>query len=483
MSVRFLASAWAELGWWVRLLGRMLRRRPGQVVVLVAACWFVQPYVSAFWLLVPVVVIAALRVWVRWRPRSFQRWMVAPVRGTWGRWWVRRHWQEIAERCGLGVYRPPPRYAHGVGAAMPAESAVTVSRLVAVRGQGPRITLRVRPLLGQTYDDIERAGEQLRTAVAATRVRVEPHRANEALVTLTLGDSLADAFDARRPTTATAPRTDRVWLGHTESGGDWWLPVGPHTLVAGCSGAGKVSVFWSFAFGLAPGVKAGTVRLHGVDLKGGMEVLMGAGLFTTRATDAAQAVTVLEELVRRMQARTSQYAGHVRSHTPSNDEPLHVVMIDELAALTAYCPQRDLQRRAEMALNLLCSQGRAPGFMVFACLQDPRKEVIPSRGLFTQMVGLRLKDTTETAMVLGEAALTAGAHCERIARTTPGMGYVVPEDAGYPVRVRAGYACDDLVRSVAAEFATPVQEDIEVPEPDESLGSRRPRPRHGMEVA
>ena len=69
-----------------------------------------------------------------------------------------------------------------------------------------------------------------------------------------------------------------------------------------------------------------------------------------------------------------------------------MVMIDELAAMTAYCPERDLQRRAEMAINLLCSQGRAPGFVVFACLQDPRKEVIPSRGLFTQMVGLRLKD-------------------------------------------------------------------------------------------
>ena len=82
-----------------------------------------------------------------------------------------------------------------------------------------------------------------------------------------------------------------------------------------------------------------------------------------------------------------------------------MVMIDELAALTAYCPERDLQRRAEMAINLLCSQGRAPGFMVFACLQDPRKEVIPSRGLFTQMVGLRLKDLSETSMVLGEVAV------------------------------------------------------------------------------
>ncbi len=233
-------------------------------------------------------------------------------------------------------------------------------------------------------------------------------------------------------------------MGRCEDGSQWRLPVGPHTLVAGMSGAGKGSVFWSFAFGLAPGVRAGTVQLHGVDLKGGMEVLMGADLFTSRATDAAEAVGLLEGLVGLMRERTRAYAGRVRSHVPTVEEPLHVVMVDELAALTAYCPERDLQRRAEMAINLLCSQGRAPGFVVFACLQDPRKEVIPSRGLFTQMVGLRLKDATETAMVLGEAAVSAGALCHRI---TPGDardglrgagGRRLP-DAGAG-RVRAGRA-------------------------------------------
>ena len=185
---------------------------------------------------------------------------------------------------------------------------------------------------------------------------------------------------------------------------------------------------------------------------------MGRDLFTTQATNAAEAVSVLESLVTRMQARTSSYAGIVRSHEPTVDEPLHVVMIDELAALTAYCPQRDLQRRAEMAINLLCSQGRAPGFVVFACLQDPRKEVIPSRGLFTQMVGLRLKDVSETAMVLGETAVSSGAHCHRITRTVPGTGYVVPEEGGYPIRVRAGFASDHAIRQVSKEFATPFQE-------------------------
>ena len=184
---------------------------------------------------------------------------------------------------------------------------------------------------------------------------------------------------------------------------------------------------------------------------------MGEDLFTTKATDESTAVSSLERLVDLMRDRNVSYAGRLRSHTPSLDEPLHVVMIDELAALTAYCSDRETQRRAERAINLLCSQGRASGFVVFACLQDPRKEVIPSRGLFTQMVGLRLKDLSETAMVLGDVAVQAGAHCHRITRDLPGTGYVVPEDGTAPVRVRAGYASDEAIRSVATRFPAPRQ--------------------------
>jgi S-DNA-T family DNA segregation ATPase FtsK/SpoIIIE len=312
--------------------------------------------------------------------------------------------------------------------------------------------------MGQALDDFEVVADRVRMAVGATRLRVEPAGANQVLLSFTMGDALADPFAASPPPVVLPASLDRVHMGRREDGSLWHLPIGPHTLVAGSSGAGKGSVFWSFAFGLAPAVRAGLVRLHGIDLKGGMEIFMGANLFTTSATDAPQAVAVLESLVERMQARTAAYAGHTRNHEPTVDDPLHVVMVDELAALTAYCPQRDLQRRAEMAINLLCSQGRAPGFVVFACLQDPRKEVIPSRGLFTQMIGLRLKDVSETTMVLGETAVSSGAHCHRVDRGAPGTGYVIPEEGGYPIRVRAGFASDHSIRQVAREFATPFQE-------------------------
>jgi S-DNA-T family DNA segregation ATPase FtsK/SpoIIIE len=65
------------------------------------------------------------------------------------------------------------------------------------------------------------------------------------------------------------------------------------------------------------------------------------------------------------------------------------VVVDELAALTAYCTDRDAKRRFEAALSLLLSQGRAVGFYVIAALQDPRKEVVAFRDLFTTRIALR----------------------------------------------------------------------------------------------
>src|SRR5690606_29425657 len=140
---------------------------------------------------------------------------------------------------------------------------------------------------------------------------------------------------------------DHVVLGRQEDSRPWRLALGPHTFVAVSSGAGKGSVFWSFALAVAPAGRVGFVRLHGSDLKAGMEVLMGRELFTTVATDGVEAVALLEDLVEQMQTRAKQYAGNQRSHEPTPESPLHVVMVDELAALTAYNNDRELQRRAE----------------------------------------------------------------------------------------------------------------------------------------
>lgn len=447
-----------EARWWGRAVLRMVNS-PGLLAVVVALLWLAPPWGLGV-VLTAAALTAGLRLWASRAPASYLR-STSLFSGHARARNIKRNWPEVCRRCGLVAEECPV--------------------VVRQRVSWPHVEFQVAPIMGQTVEDFETVVEPLRTAFGASRLRIQPVGVRDVLLTFTVGDYLRAAFSAV-PDEAPDDLSS-VLIGRREDGQPWRLALGPHTLVAGSSGAGKGSVFWSFAFGLAGAVRSGTVQLHGIDLKGGMEIMMGRGLFTTSATNALEAVALLEDLVERMQERSARYAGRLRSHTATVDEPLHIVMIDELAALTAYNNERELQRRAETAINLLCSQGRAPGFMVFACLQDPRKEVIPSRGLFTQMVGLRLKDISETTMVLGELAALSGAHCHRITRDVPGTGYVLPEDGSHPIRVRAGYASDESIRDVASRFASPVQGTVDVSSVEESLTLRRPRPRSREDVA
>ena len=166
-----------------------------------------------------------------------------------------------------------------------------------------------------------------------------------------------------------------------------------------------------------------------------------------------------------MTARAATLAGHARSHTPSTAAPLVLVLIDELAMLTSYLSnQRDLFQRADKALRALLGLGRAPGFVVWGFLQDPRKDTVPQRHMFTQTIALRLREREEVAMVLSDGAVAAGAACHKIPRTTPGVGYALTED-GDVTRVRCAFVPDDMIRALAVHFRAPVQIPIRLPEP------------------
>ena len=56
---------------------------------------------------------------------------------------------------------------------------------------------------------------------------------------------------------------------------------------------GKASLIWGLVFALGPANKAGLVQLLGIDLKGGMELAMGAAMFTRYAQTADAAVVLL----------------------------------------------------------------------------------------------------------------------------------------------------------------------------------------------
>jgi DNA segregation ATPase FtsK/SpoIIIE, S-DNA-T family len=163
---------------------------------------------------------------------------------------------------------------------------------------------------------------------------------------------------------------------------------------------------------------------------------------------------MLDEAVAVMQARTRRCRQTgVRLHTPTREEPLILVVIDEVATLTTYQPDAKLRARMARSIGLLLSQGRGPGVSVLAALQDPRMETLGSRGLFPTRVALQLDEAGQVDMVLGPGARDQGALCDKIPDSTRGVAYVRTTGVREPIRVRAAYVTNDDIATMAAQYA------------------------------
>jgi S-DNA-T family DNA segregation ATPase FtsK/SpoIIIE len=169
------------------------------------------------------------------------------------------------------------------------------------------------------------------------------------------------------------PALRHLDVGRREDGTPWTVQIaGSHLLVAGATGAGKGSVIWSIIRALAMPVHEGRVQLWCVDPKGGMELSAGAAMFHRFAYDTpAEMADLLDAAVELLhnRAKRMRSAGH-RTHTATVVDPLVVLVVDELAFLTAYQPDTALRKRINAALSVLLSKGRAVGFSVVAALQD-----------------------------------------------------------------------------------------------------------------
>ena len=378
--------------------------------------------------------------WAWLDPVSFRGWVTEPVRRrvlTWSRY--TRSWEST---CAL----------HGLTAKLGERTLVPTLRTVTIGRTSD--TLAVRIVTGQSAADWHQQSEALAAAWRADRMTITTSGPGELRITLMRGDVLAEPVPLPMPTSVTPVTLESVRVGITETRNYWQVPLlGHHILVAGATGAGKGSVLWSLIAGIAPAVRTGLVRLCVIDPKGGMELGAGAPLFTVFTHDATDTtLELLRQLVTVMHARANRLRGHTRLHTPTTSEPLFVAVIDEIAALTAYVTDRKVRTEIEQLLGLLLSQGRAVGISVVAAVQDPAKDTLPVRQLFTVRVGLRMTEATQTAMVLGQGARDAGAECDLIPDATPGVGYVMLDGTADPLRVRAFHVTDSDITAMARTF-------------------------------
>ncbi|MDT5225401.1 MAG: segregation ATPase FtsK/SpoIIIE, family [Mycobacterium sp.] len=278
---------------------------------------------TLFVALVLVVTGTALTYWRLHSPDTYEERFATPARLLRWRLWAHISWQRLCKRCGLSASEQVARRdKEGRQVAL---TRWFHPKLLGTEVSRTSLHLTVRARMGQTVDDLERAVPAIRDAAGAHSARSVVISPGTLRIELVMREQLSTVGNATPPT---AVATTRVTLGRCENGSVWTLPLsGRHTLTVGCSGAGKGSVFWGIAGGLGPAVAAGVVHLVGIDLKYGIELSVGSGLFTKIATTEADAVGTLAALEKLMDERGAAMAGHTREHRPTTSTPLVVLLI------------------------------------------------------------------------------------------------------------------------------------------------------------
>jgi S-DNA-T family DNA segregation ATPase FtsK/SpoIIIE len=309
-------------------------------------------------------------------------------------------------------------------------------KLKRVRAEGWRDKVRVRMIKGQAPEQWAERASGLAHSFHANSCRVRVMGPGRLELDLIHSDPLASVLALPAMTDETKVDLKRVAIGRTETGKPWRIRLlGNQILVVGVQGAGKGSVLWSVVWALAPLIKAGLVRLYGIDPKGGMELGQCPDIFHKVVFDnGPDALQLLEELANEVRERAGQYRGIRRRWTRDSGEPFTLLIVDELADVIAYQPDKRLKDRAQAAIQTITSQGRAPGFATLALVQDPRKEIVPFRNLFTTRIAMRLDEPTQVDMVLGDGVRERGAEAHEISELTPGVAWAKEDGKREPLR-------------------------------------------------
>jgi S-DNA-T family DNA segregation ATPase FtsK/SpoIIIE len=405
-----LILVYAEVGW------------PADVALVLAAAT-----VLAVW-------------WWRWRA-SFTRFVTRPVRGKWRLWHYQRQWAAV-----MTIGRLAPVYQGRL--------LLPVLRKVASTGSTDRLSVRL--VSGQSAADFTARADNLAHGLGAVLCRVRTARPGSVVLELVRRDALAAIIPAL-PIPAVTDLAALV-VGRREDSTLWTVRLkGTHVLLAGSTGAGKASLLWGLVRALLPAMQLGLVRVLAADPKL-MELAYGRALFDRYggyAADPYDVVAMLEQAVTGMQDRAAQLAGRHREHTPTAEHPFVVIVVDEVAFLTAYHPDKSLRDRVKAALSTLTTQGRAVGYCVVAALQDPRKEVMSIRNLFPDRIAMRLDEPEQVDMVLGDGARDRGALADRISTDPPvgaGVAYIRLATDPDPVRVRAAFVTDTDIRAMVTSY-------------------------------
>jgi S-DNA-T family DNA segregation ATPase FtsK/SpoIIIE len=376
---------------------------------------------------------AALGAWYRAHPDTFDRWVTPRVRSWRRRWftYVGPKWRKAMEDCELFTTHRKTGADH-------------YPRVIRVRAHTANVdTIWVSLARGQSVRHFTDRADDLATALNAERIGIEKVKPRVAALIVQHREPFTEVIDApEMPTDSDVVDTSSVYLGEDEFGGEWRESLtGNHWFVAGATNAGKNSIGWDLLRTLAPMIRDGLVRLWVCDPKQ-MEFAALAPVAHRYAASDEDCADLIGDYVDDMKTVQHAVAGKGKRKVPASTEhPLNVLILDELGALLAY---GDHARENRRNLALVGSQGRATGHHMVGFVQEPTKDTVPIRDLFTVRVCLRITAAGQVDGVLGEDARLRGALADEIPNVpdTAGIGYVVRPRTRTPMRVRAAYVDD-----------------------------------------
>jgi DNA segregation ATPase FtsK/SpoIIIE-like protein len=171
--------------------------------------------------------------------------------------------------------------------------------------------------------------------------------------------------------------------------------------------------------------------------------------------DLNEAVEALDELRELMDQRYQWLLESKRRKVdPSDDDGLHLLVIDELALYLRGGKKETRERFAE-SLRDLISRGRAAGIIIVAATQKPSHEVVPTyiRDLFSYRLAMRCTSPEASDTILGQGWASQGFSAASIDPANRGIGYLLAE-GGKPIRFKAAFFSDEdlIVLEQRSEF-------------------------------
>jgi S-DNA-T family DNA segregation ATPase FtsK/SpoIIIE len=321
--------------------------------------------------------------------------------------------------------------------------------------------VRVRMLTGHDDADYRHYASNLANAFGSKVCHVVDAGPRKIWLVFPRGDTLRSVVPAIP--IPEKPDLENVEIGIYEDGSPMCIGIrGTHYYVGGSTGSGKGSIIDSTIRNLAAGIRDGWIDLCLCDPKGGMQLKPYLPMAKEYASRFEEMAKIIHRVAERMQARAEELSDRgIRLHTPSVEFPQVLLIIDEMAALTLYLKETNLALSKQLVgdLGLILTEGRAVGFSIMACAQDPRKEVNSLRNLFPGRLGLQFDEEGDVGTAMGKGAVEKGALCHLIPKNPKrysdwaGIGYELYEGGTVARKFRTAYPTDSDIDFMVAEYA------------------------------